>query len=121
MTPPKAMPLSIDTQQAVAAEDIPVKERQSTPDAPAEPGASAAEPLAPPAGAELSQEEAVRLACAWYDSDQGPFVGEYTIATPVLGAYFNSTSGGGAACEWSLRYHVAPSTGEEVSAPAVPL
>jgi hypothetical protein len=78
-------------------------------------GASAA--AAPVAvEAELTEEEAVRLACAFYDT-KGPFVGEYRIATPVLGAYFNSSSGGGGgrvSCEWSLRYYVTPSTGEQV-------
>lgn len=66
-------------------------------------------------GAPLLKADAVRLACEFYDT-QGPFVGQYTIATPVLGAYFNgcNTEGSSASCEWSVRYHVAPSTGEEV-------
>ena len=72
---------------------------------------------APPVAvqAELTEEEAVRLACLFYDT-KGPFVGKYRIATPVLGAYFNSSGGGGGtvSCEWSLRYYVMPSTGEQV-------
>ena len=66
-------------------------------------------------GAPLLKADAVRLACEFYDT-QGPFVGQYTIASPVLGAYFNgcNTEGSSASCEWSVRYHVAPSTGEEV-------
>lgn len=105
------------------AADSPVDETVESP-APAKeegkdvtPEGTEAEAAAEPAATgalELEKAEAIRLACAWYDSDQGPFVGEYTIATPVLGAYFNNSSGSDA-CEWSLRYYVAPSTGEEVS------
>jgi hypothetical protein len=68
---------------------------------------------AQPATGALEKVEAIRLACEWYDSDQGPFAGRYSIATPVLNAYFNSCIGD--VCEWSLRYFVAPSTGEEVN------
>lgn len=40
----------------------------------------------------------------------------YKIALPVIGAYFNSSGsdGGRLSCEWSVRYYVTPSTGEEV-------
>lgn len=57
----------------------------------------------------LTQQEAARLAKTWYDK-RGPFVGTFTMVTPVSAAYFNYVAP--TDCECSIRYTVRPDTGD---------
>ena len=55
---------------------------------------------------ELDETSAVEKAKEWYDHDRrSPSHGNYTMNTPVLGAYRNSST------EWSLLYSIEPKPG----------
>ena len=62
----------------------------------------------------LQEEEAVAAAKNFYDTE-GPYVGTFQMATPVLTAHRNlgGYAYGNCRAEWSIKYRVEPDTGEE--------